>query len=148
MADKKVRGDMNIKAEDKIMISHMIVSDQVSYTWTEGAKTGFKMVADKNAVEDNSSTPPVDQNSAVDINKKMAYNCSPWSKDNSYFELPSSVQFTDLSAMIPAVTPKAPVENKANKPGAENNLKSAQCVACASVPAASQAQCRAALGCN
>ena len=39
-------------------------------------------------------------NASVDLNQQVDYSCKPWRADNSKFTVPSSVTFTDLSAMM------------------------------------------------
>lgn len=146
IANKKVRGDMNIPVDGKTMVSHMIIIDDTSYTWNDGAKTGFKITADKNAsTPKNESNPPVDQQSSVDVEKPMAYNCGAWSVDSSYFELPAGVEFSDLSSLMPTITPES-TENKTSKP--DTQTKDTKCAACDSVPESTRAQCKTAMGCN
>ncbi|MCX6793454.1 MAG: hypothetical protein NTY12_05580 [Candidatus Falkowbacteria bacterium] len=143
LADQKMRGNTKITADDKTIESHMIMVDKTSYTWTEGAKTGFKIVASEADVQNAKTT---EQQESVSLDKAMNYKCGDWSKDNSYFELPAGVTFNDLSSMIPSSTPKIP--STTTDSSEKDNLKTAQCAACDNVPAASQAQCKAALGCK
>lgn len=149
MADQKVRGDVLINAEaNKTMKSHMIVIDKVSYTWVEGEKTGFKIAASESDVKNNSEANQAQNQEAVNLDKKMDYKCSNWSKDSSYFELPVGVEFKDLSSLLPSMTPKSPANNETNSPTDNKDLKNTQCAVCDSAPAESRAQCKAALGCK
>jgi hypothetical protein len=143
VADKNIRSDMNILADGQTIINHMIVQDKVSYTWTEGAKTGFKIIApeEEATIPAENKNSPLEQQSVIDMDKKMAYSCSPWEKDMDLFNLPSDVEFTDLNALVPT-------ENKTNELNNETSLKAMQCAACDSSPAENRAQCKAALGCN
>ncbi len=134
IAGENMRSDFTTTIEGKTSTGHMIMVDNVSYTWMDNEKTGFKMAiseSDKNEAESGAQ-----KQEKIDIDSKVDYNCSSWSKNNSYFEVPSDVTFTDLSAMM----------NTNASGGAD--LKAIQCAACESAPAESRAECKAALACN
>ncbi len=140
IADKNMRGDFTSVSDGKSVSGHMIVKDNVSYTWMNGEKTGFKVAADESLEVEASES--AQQKEQIDLDSKTNYECDSWSKDTSYFDLPSGVEFTDLSAMM-----NASVGAGAQTSGAVD-LKAMQCAACESVPAESKAQCKSSLGCN
>jgi len=140
IADKNMRGDFTSVSDGKSVSGHMIVKDNVSYTWMDGEKTGFKLAANEDLEVEASEG--AQQKEQIDLDSKTNYDCDTWSKDNSYFDLPSGVEFTDLSAMM-----KTSVG--AGAEASETvDLKAMQCAACDSVPAESKAQCKSSLGCN
>lgn len=88
----KMRGDFNSEVSGVKNSSHMLYDGTTSYVWVDGQNTGFKMSLDANA-QSNTSTQ------GVDPNKNYEYKCSKWSTDNSKFELPSGVTFSELPSM-------------------------------------------------
>jgi hypothetical protein len=133
---KNMRSDFSTTASGKATTGHMIVTNDTSYTWMDGEKTGFKMTL--SAEQQASAETGAQKQEKVDLDAKYDYKCTSWSKNSSYFEVPSDVTFNDLSAMMNA---------GANASGSAN-LKVIQCAACDKVPAESKAECKAALGCN
>lgn len=122
--------------EGKENIGHMIVKGDTSYTWMDGEATGFKMTANPELQVDAQAN--AQNNEKVDLDAKVDYECSSWKKDDSYFDLPPGVEFTDLSAMM---------NTKVEATGG-TDLKAIQCAACNSAPAESRAECKKALNCE
>ena len=137
-ANGRARVDFSSTIKNQTTAGYMIMDDSMSYTWIEGESKGFK-------ISTKATTPSQTNESSekqFDPEKKIDYSCKNWSVDNSVFELPSSVEFTDLSAMMPSL--EGGSEGSINSSG---DLKAAQCAACDQAPEASRAQCRVALGC-
>ncbi len=134
-----MRGDFTSTVGGRTMGSHMIISNNTSYVWTDGQETGFQIAMNK-MMEAQSQSP---KEQSVDINQKLNYSCSGWSGDNAQFTLPAGVKFQDLNAMM-----GGELEYTAPTGGAGANVKAMQCTACNSAPEPSRSQCRAALGCN
>lgn len=135
LAKGMMRGDFTSTSGGQTFKSHMITKDGSVYTWVDNMDTGFKtsIDADAQAKTDDS------QKQAVDINQELNYDCKSWSADNSTFELPANITFTDLGAMM-----KPKLDTSANTAD-----KAAQCNACDQVPAGpSREQCKTALGCT
>lgn len=137
-ANGKARVDFSSTIENQTTAGHMIMDDSMAYTWMEGESKGFKISTKATA----SAQPNQANEKQFDPEKKLDYSCQDWGVDNSIFDIPSSVEFTDLSAMMPAV--QGGSEGSINSSG---DLKAAQCAACDQAPEESRAQCRAALGC-
>jgi hypothetical protein len=144
LADKKMRSDNSFVSDNKTIINHTIVINNTSYTWSEGATTGFKVTVEDNDVASNKTESTTNDQAQIDFNQQVDYRCVDWAKDETYFELPSNVTFTDLNAMMPATNPAG---NNSETPS-DNGLKAMQCAACDSAPADSRAECRAALNCD
>lgn len=125
----KMRGDFGATVNGKEMMTHMVYDGTMSYVWTEGTTTGFKMALDTNAQASS-------QNNSVDPNKNYEFNCEKWSADNSKFELPSNVQFNELPTM--------PAGAGAGASGTMDT-KAIQQAACANLPEPSKSQCLAAI---
>lgn len=135
MTGGKVRGDFSSSMEGTTINSHMVSDNNTVHIWMDGNNTGFKTSLDK--VEQSSSN----QNT-VDINKQVDYQCSGWSPDNSMFELPSNVKFTDLGNLLPSSLPKITIT------GSQIQPNTATCDVCNNLTGDSKAQCLVALKCN
>lgn len=96
VADKKMRGDFNMKdASGKITESHMVFDGDMSYFWT--GTQGTKMMIDANAKATPTSESSVP---GADLDNQMDMNCAGWSVDNSKFTVPSNVTFMDMGGMM------------------------------------------------
>jgi hypothetical protein len=129
VAGGKMRGDFTAVSDGQEMQSHMITDGQTAYIWTnqmpQGVKMSFGTIDDDQSGAANSNP--------IDPDKELDYRCSGWTTDQSQFNLPSGVTFTDLSAAL----------------GASAGAGSAQCAQCSFItdPSA-KAQCLASLNCN
>lgn len=143
-ANGKMRGDFNTTTENVKVASHMIYDGSTSHFWTDGSTTGFKMTLDENAKADANT-----QSQGLDPNKNFEFDCKSWSADNSKFDLPSGVQFTDLSAMTGAAASGASGAAAAVGAGASTgsaaSTKAMQQQICNSLSGTEKAQCLAAL---
>lgn len=74
-----------------------MISDGTSmYTWNPDKKDGGMKIT----IEKDSQVKDQDDNSQVDLDKKIDMKCSPWSVSESKFTVPADVKFTDLSQMM------------------------------------------------
>ncbi len=131
----KMRGDFTSTIEGKETMSHMIYDGTTSYIWMDGQATGFKMALDAE------QTASAEQNQSVDVNKNYEFDCDSWSVDNSKFEVPGNVEFSDFSAMAGA----AASANAAAGTAGSTDTKALQQAACNNLPEAAKAQCLAAI---
>jgi hypothetical protein len=127
-----MRGDITTEVSGTSLISHMVVDNKTSYVWVDGQTTGFKVNIDPNA-----QTPTASGQQGVDINQKVDYNCNPWSVDALQFNLPKGVTFNEL--------PQLKSQTSTSSASQSGKLS---CSVCDKLPASSQAQCKAALGCK
>ncbi|HEY5600776.1 MAG TPA: hypothetical protein VIK81_01670 [Patescibacteria group bacterium] len=97
VSGNKMRGDFTMTAEGKSYDGHMISDGDYFYSWSSQMPQGMKMKMDD--VPDSS-----DQSSqgSVDLDSQVDLNCSSWRVDNSKFEVPSDVTFTEFN--LPAAT--------------------------------------------
>lgn len=133
----KIRQDFETQAEDMKISGHMIMDSKDAYMWTDQMNMGFKFsIADM-------PTPGAEQNSNTpDINKNMKFSCSPWTPDNSQFEVPGNVTFQTMN--IPAM----PAANKTEGVNPGSSM-SDQCAVCDNIPAGpGRDSCRAQLKCS
>lgn len=133
----KIRQDFETQADDINISGHMIMDAADAYMWTDQMDLGFKFsVADM-------PTPGAQQNTQTpDINKNMKFNCSPWTPDNSVFEVPSNITFQTMN--IPAM----PSADSSEGSTSGSNM-SDQCAVCDNIPAGpGRDSCRAQLKCS
>ncbi len=97
----KARADFTVSANGTPAENHMIYDGDYGYFWTGTQGTKFKI--DQNATP----SPATNQQQSADLNKKVNLNCSDWTVDNSKFEVPKDIKFTDLSeTMMMQSSPK------------------------------------------
>lgn len=94
---ENISGNYNTVAEGRKIDTSFIMRDGYSYTWSSMAPNmGFKVKVDTtNAGADGDATTQ----GTYSWNAKQIgdYNCEPWIVDQSKFELPKGVTFTDFS---------------------------------------------------
>ena len=138
-ANGKMRGDFTSAGPQGSINSHMVTDAQTARLWKDGQAQGFMM--NITGLTDSATN----QQGQVDINKAINFDCNAWSADNSKFVIPTNIEFTDLSSFAATVS-STPEAGSSGTPVMDT--KSLQCAACNSLPADSQAPCKAALGCN
>ncbi|HYV33671.1 MAG TPA: hypothetical protein VE973_02390, partial [Candidatus Limnocylindria bacterium] len=137
----KMRGDFSSTVNGKAMATHMINDGQTVYTWTDGQAMGMKMSTSAMA----SPTPAKEmeqQQQSVNPDAKYNYNCSPKSADDSMFQVPSNITFSDMSAMMQNAGMSA-----SSSASSSASIKAQQCAACDSA-GDNKAACLSALKCN
>lgn len=120
----KMRGEFTVTVNNQTTKSSMISDGKTGYMWTDGQNMGYKMdlsVASQESIEKA-------QKQAIDQNKNYNFSCSNWNVDESKFNLPSGIEFKDLSSLMtpPAGTPSVPAGSadvKANMKAACNSLQ-------------------------
>ncbi len=105
VSGNKVRADFTIKdASGKMMYSHTIQDGTYGYIWTDGVAQGTKIKVDTmTKTPPTTGSQPSTQSQNVDLNAQLDMKCSAWSPDASMFTPPTTIQFTDLSAMVKQV---------------------------------------------
>ncbi len=133
MSGGKMRGDMQTAADDKTIMSHMIVDGTTTYIWMDDQTAGYKV-----SWENTTPAPTGEARPDFDPDRDVDYDCGVWVADSSQFALPTNVTFSDMSKIISpsGMMPKT-------TPGSES-----QCDACNNLTGTSKTQCLAALGCN
>jgi hypothetical protein len=133
ISGQKVRSDLTINIGSKQMLSHIVGDGNYMYMWQEGSGQGTKIKFDPNTPLPSVSASA--QTQSADINKQVDMKCSPWSVDNSKFDIPAAVKFTDMSQLLNSVK-----SSGAGVPKMDASL-------CDQIPdAAAKAQCLKALG--
>ncbi len=94
----KMRGDFESVSDATTINSHMISDAEYVYVWTDGQTSGFKMlISDMEKMNESADTTTP---KTVDVDKRLDYDCSSWSVDNTKFTAPTNVKFTDTGAMM------------------------------------------------
>lgn len=132
-SNNKMRGDITIDLPEtkSQSITHMIYDGGTSYMWTHDSKTGFKMSLDQSAQVET-------KNKSVDLDKDYNFKCEDWSVDQSKFELPSDVQFSDMGTFT-GTDVNAAASAAAN--AGSLDTKEAQQAVCNSLPEVAKAAC-------
>jgi len=101
VANGKTKTEFEIKNDEMDIKSYSISDGDWMYTWTSENNQGTKMnlnemqdMADENIEEETEEIEYTNQTQDFD------YKCTPWSVDNSVFELPENIEFMDLSEMM------------------------------------------------
>jgi hypothetical protein len=93
----KVREDFEITLDKEVMKSHLIVTDNTMYNWSDGQKTGIKMAFDPKATPVAVESPSAGSSGKFDANTNMDYKCSVWLPDSGKFTVPTDVTFTSFA---------------------------------------------------
>jgi hypothetical protein len=129
----RLRGDFSYKYQADETKGHIIIINNTSYVWTDGTgKKGIKISLD-NAPQTSTGA------NNIDVATKVAYKCSPWTVNNSVFEFPSGIEFTDVAQLV---VPEGKSPN-------ENETMQKRCESCNNTASQEMREdCRATLGCD
>lgn len=142
IANGMARGDFSAAAQGRTIVSHMIIRDEMMYTWQDGVSTGVKLSTAAGTTDDSQA----DAQQPFDVDQALDYDCRSWSADSAQFELPTDVTFTDFSAIVGG-NAGADAALPADDAG-DGAATPSQCAACDQVPAGeSRDACLATLGC-
>lgn len=97
----QMKGDTTATVSGKEYKAHVLIRDNMMYSWEDSQKQGVKMdYAKVQAMADDlkaqSSTTP----SLPDLNQKYDYDCSAWVPNPSTFSVPTEIQFMDLTQQM------------------------------------------------
>ncbi len=136
VSGQKMRGDYAVvTSKNETIESHMISDGTWMYTWGSALPQGMKMKMDTFSADETSAqdAQAVNQN-IKELQNKVDYKCQGWSVDNSKFELPSEIEFTDYSEFLDKLKSSMPAKGN--------------CSACDMIEDESaKTQCQKALGC-
>lgn len=100
VAGERMRGNFTVQVNGQAEQKSNILQDkEYNYIWAENETNGIKTkIVDVEAATDqqasNGQTQSIDQDTEYD------YNCVDWSVDESQFQVPGGIQFTDFSAQL------------------------------------------------
>lgn len=96
VADGQMRGDFTSAAGGQSVMSHLLVTDNTSYVWTDNYPQGMMMSFDAMTAGQEGGQSAVDPNALAD------YSCEPWAADAGIFVLPDGVDFLDIESLMGA----------------------------------------------
>ncbi|MEI7620249.1 MAG: hypothetical protein WCJ57_01620 [Candidatus Falkowbacteria bacterium] len=103
---KKFRSDAEatVAGTNPMKLSVKTISDGLyTYSWNSfNPKSGFKIKMDESQEQKTDNN----QNSQ-DLNENIKFKCRSWKVDNSMFELPAGVTFTDMNEMLKQTVPNS-----------------------------------------
>ena len=94
-ANERMFGDFTVSQVDgTVLQSNVLKVDEVQYVWSNDAKQGYKAsIADVSSDNDTNTNGPNED-------EEYEFDCQPWSVDNSLFEVPADVEFTDTTELL------------------------------------------------
>jgi len=110
VSGNKFRGDFTTNITGEKEVKSQVVSDGVyTYIWSSDSTTGIKMKIDITSPAASAQT------GNFDLDQEVNLKCSPWGVDASKFAIPTNIQFTDMSNLIPKTSalPSAKTETPA-----------------------------------
>jgi hypothetical protein len=91
-----MRGDFTVTNQSgKVTSAHMIIENGTDYLWSDAMAKGIKLPWALAA-----SSTSLSSRAGVDINQPTSYSCSNSVPSQSEFTLPTTIQFTDISAYM------------------------------------------------
>lgn len=101
VAGGKMRQDAKSTMNGVAIESHLLITGGEAHVWTSAMpKQGFKF--DASITDSSAASGAASANSQVNLDQKFAFDCEPWSADQSVFALPAGVTFSDFSTMLKA----------------------------------------------
>ncbi len=92
VANGQVRGDFTSTANGETATTHLIIADNIVYTWLDKVPIGFKGPIDQSA-----DAAMGDTSASVDlVNQALGYDCQADTVSAEQFALPANVQFTSF----------------------------------------------------
>ena len=83
-ANGKIRSDFAITGSKGTLQQHFLVDSYMAYLWNNINNAGIKF-----AVTENGANAP--------FGSKLNVNCTDWAPNNSVFDIPSNITFTEIS---------------------------------------------------
>jgi hypothetical protein len=148
LANGKMRVDAQVRINGgPLEHSYMLNDGTDIYVWGDKMPQGVKMSVSSAQAQPPTGGSPTPA-SVVDPNQEVAYDCLPNVPTGDMFMAPSTVTFTDLSAMMQgSVSATGAATNPAAGGGDATSLKASQCAACSQAGDGADA-CRQALNCG
>lgn len=94
--DANVRGNFSISVQGQTIETSMIARDGYTYTWTNVEKGVGHKVKVNAPTTNESGSGPAQGTYAWNGEQIGDYSCSPWVTDDSLFELPKDITFTEV----------------------------------------------------
>lgn len=104
IADQRMRGNFSVQTPGQdAKYSNTLRDGKYQYVWDESSNKGFKTMVDKAQYDDSDGSKDdssISQHQAVDQDREYDFDCDKWNVDESVFEVPANVKFTDLTAKV------------------------------------------------
>lgn len=94
--DERMRMESTVTQDGETYEVDYIINDDTMYMWGNTAQGTFGMqmtLTESDAAASESDIP-------VGVDDDITYSCSSWSVDESLFEIPTEVEFMDMSTMM------------------------------------------------
>jgi predicted small secreted protein len=127
---------------------HMLVKDDWAYTWGD-MLGGMKMNVKEMEQLGKSAATPTQQKPKLPEN--VDFKCKKWSVDNSVFEVPTNVEFPDITQGMKDLVEKAKGigESSCSVCDKAKGIGESSCSVCDMAPdEATKTNCRKSLGCE
>lgn len=89
VAGGNMRGDFTTTSNGQKIKSHMIVSNDISYLWTDSSNQGFYIPFAAMSGEAGAAN-------GINASAKMDYACAPWVPTENTFALPTNITFQGI----------------------------------------------------
>ncbi|MCX6746296.1 MAG: hypothetical protein NTX00_04770 [Candidatus Parcubacteria bacterium] len=138
-----VRSDFQTNAGGQNMTGHFITDGTWMYSWSDLTKAqGMKIKLSD--MQNEAAQAKTESQDYKNYGEKLDYQCYNWIPDQSMFNPPSDVTFSDFSEML-----KSLQQNLGNMPALQNTNNQSLCSTCNSISdAATKAQCLKSLNCK
>ncbi len=134
VSGQKVRSDFTTTVQGRSLEAHTYMDGEWAYMWSPILTQGTKM----NVTDLKSTATATDAETKMakdKLNQNFVYHCQPWTVDQTMFDLPKDITFTDATGSIKALQ--------------QTDKTKGMCSACDYIQeAAKKAECLKALNCQ
>lgn len=149
VAGNKTRSEMSVIEEEtgkKLEINSIIIGDWM-YMWNNfmqgGTKMNIKEMQGEVKVDEKYSQGEVDK-----MKEKIDYKCRPWIPDNSKFDIPTNIEFRDMTKIMEGFQDTMGNINMDEVKKSGEEAKQKLCDMCEMLTGQAKNQCRADAGCE
>jgi hypothetical protein len=98
---ERMRGSFTFNSQTEgVQTSNILRDNEYQYVWSDGSNEGFKTKVEAADSEDSQPAEKTDDQQTIDQDQKYDFDCSGWSVDETVFEVPANIKFTDYSSQI------------------------------------------------
>lgn len=87
-ANGKIKGEFTLTTKDGTLQQHVLVDAYTAYLWNNLNNGGVKFLVGENSPDEL-------------VRQPLVYNCKNWSPNNSVFEIPANIVFTEITDYNP-----------------------------------------------
>ncbi|MCD4705162.1 hypothetical protein K8R66_03750 [bacterium] len=146
ISGKKYFSEFEFKGSHQQTKVNTLFDGEYIYTWSSMMKNGTKMNLEKiKEISDDEESGEEYRNFSKNYDEDYNYKCTKWKKDESRFQVPSDIEFTDLTIMITGITGDM---ESGDTTGGSSSLES-MCAMCDIIPdEEGKKECLVNLGCE